>query len=386
MSTPISNLNKDHQALMTSIRRRNEKEVENTDLTHQNLIQEKRNQLEKNLDFEIQKNDSNITFEAQRTEEALQKLKKNLSQTQEYTDKELTKLKRSASAEKIKTLENLSEDKQRFYQEHDNQIVEINDTFNLRQADLNRLHDLKSREQKYGHEREEINLNRKNQQKIKDIDSQFHKKFRRNEEAFNQTLTKQKSDLDKGLMKKNVEHHQQINKLSKEYDYTQEKNRNQHEHIIKDLNSSFEKRYALNQTKNEEEFLKANQRKEVEVNKLKEAVQKEALKIDKKENDPFFSFTKLSPNVEDLGTSVQIKVQVPEYAKNEMLLTINHKTAILTLNRRYSDETKDERSNVNKINRIESFVSKVETGAILNPKKIDSHYSNGLMTYTIQKA
>ena len=79
-------------------------------------------------------------------------------------------------------------------------------------------------------------------------------------------------------------------------------------------------------------------------------------------------------------------MKVPEHSKTDVQLTINGKEAIVSFNRRFADASKEADGTINKVNKVESFTTRLQTGHFLNAKSMKSSYEDGTMTYVIKKA
>jgi hypothetical protein len=77
---------------------------------------------------------------------------------------------------------------------------------------------------------------------------------------------------------------------------------------------------------------------------------------------------------------------MPEYAKEVVTASANGKEIVLTSNRRYQDERKDADGTVNKVNKVESTVSRIPVGQVLDPRKMEKNWVEGALVFTIKKA
>lgn len=107
--------------------------------------------------------------------------------------------------------------------------------------------------------------------------------------------------------------------------------------------------------------------------------------VKQKEDDIFFEFTELNSKVKDQGDHYLVEVELPEYARKDLILTTNNKEIILNLNRRYQDQI-DKDGIKHRVNKVETLNSRIPTEHHLNPKKISSSYSDGIISYKIYKA
>lgn len=122
------------------------------------------------------------------------------------------------------------------------------------------------------------------------------------------------------------------------------------------------------------------------VEDLKASLTKEITKTATRNSDPFYQFDSLRPKLSQYEDRVEVQVEIPEHSKEDVQLTIHGKEAIVNFNRRYNDASKTPEGTIHKINKVETFTSRVPTSHILDPKSVKSTYENGVMTYVIKKA
>ena len=94
----------------------------------------------------------------------------------------------------------------------------------------------------------------------------------------------------------------------------------------------------------------------------------------------------MKPQITEQPDHYVLKMKVPEYAKEEVILSSNQREIVMTFNRRHKEERTDEDGTKLKFDKVESTVSRVPVAHILNPRKITKEWAEGVLTYKIFKA
>jgi HSP20 family molecular chaperone IbpA len=155
---------------------------------------------------------------------------------------------------------------------------------------------------------------------------------------------------------------------------------------LKDQDLFFEKKYEAQLGRHAEDYKTLEEKNKKLVTDLKENLTKEITKTANRLDDPFYKFEKLKPTLKHFEDRVEISVEVPDHSKQDLQLTTNGKEAVLNFNRRYADASKDESGAINKINKVESFTTRLRTDYHLDAKSVKATYDDGVMTYVIKKA
>ena len=160
----------------------------------------------------------------------------------------------------------------------------------------------------------------------------------------------------------------------------------QNNQAIQDKEVLFEKKYQgqLGRHLAADKNLEANNAKIIEENK--EGLIKRVKVYQDRKDDPFFQFTQLKPVIVDQPDHYIVKVNVPEYAKEEVILSTNSREIVMTFSRRHKEERSDEDGSKLKFDKVESTVSRVPVAQILDPKRITKEWADGVLTYKVFKA
>ncbi len=156
--------------------------------------------------------------------------------------------------------------------------------------------------------------------------------------------------------------------------------------MLKQRDADFKVRYQ-NMVKEHETILKdIASRLDADVKKMVEntSVEKNTLKA--RENDPFYRVETLNPKMtEDLKT-VTVAIPVSEFEKENVHLSAQGRNIKITLSRKYNESLTEKDGSLNKSTRSELFSKSMNSVDLLSPKDIVQNYSDGVLTFKINKA
>ena len=386
MSGAIRDIEKLNQRQIESAKRRNERELRTLEGAHQKY----KSELKKANDGEIvdiqDQHHRQLNVEAEKKEKVLSEMKDHLQKTTEMTDKELKSLKQNAEKERVDTQKKLSVDRDRIAGEHELYLDDLNDRYNVsaRKVNLEGKNRIETMEQEMAQnysEKEAFNSRKLNDQ--------------RNQNA---SLLKQDSDLykknkdnqDKQFKNErlNTNNRQQIemSKITQTHVHEMEKRDDNYRKGLKEQDKFFEDKFKNTLQAHNANFKELDEQHNKVVESMKTNLTKEITKTASRLDDPFYKFDALKPRMTKFEDRVEIQVDIPEHSKQDVFLTTNNKEAIINFNRRYVDANRTPEGVINRINKVESFSTRLDTAMILDPKSVKSSYENGTMTYVIKKA
>lgn len=386
MSGAIRDTEKLNQRQIETARRRNERELKNIENNHSDYKAD----LKKTHELEVvdiqDVNQRQVTQEATKKEKVLEELKTNLNKTTEITDKQLKELKTNADKERVGVQQKLSTDRERINAEHELFIEELNDRLNSQSRKVtvdgkNRVEEVKNALLDEARSTEQFH-----QGKLQTQTEAHTSRFQTDEKNYKDLKYNQDQTFKKERQTTNVKQQVELGKMTKTHtDYIEVRDTD-YRKGLKDQDLFFEKKYGAQLEKNNGQFKVLEEQNKKVIAGLKEDLTKELSKAAVRNDDPFYKFEKLQPRFKVMEDSVEVQVEVPDHSKQDLQLTLNGKEAIVSFNRRYTDASKAEDGTINKINKVESFTTRLQTGVILEAKGIKSSYDNGVMTYVIKKA
>ncbi len=386
MSSAVRDTERLAQRQIEVVQRRKDREVARLEDSHKTL----KGELRKTQDTELvelkSENQARINEEANRKERVLEEMRSHLQHTKDHTDKELKALKTGMAKEKNLTEQKYSADRERIKGEHELYLEDLNYGFNNASRKISTTGTEQLRVTRENMHRLRNNEESFHQQKLQDGANEFNTRFTHQ----SRTNQKMKDDLEdkfkKDRLKTNLRQQTEMNKLVTGHTNHVEVRDGEYRKGLKEQDLFFEKKFTGQLAQHQKAFgeLEAKNKKVVE--DLKTSLTKELSKVAVRNDDPFYKFESLNPSLLHHPKHVEIRVAVPDHAKQDLQLSVNGKEAVVLFNRRYADASRAEDGTVNKINKIETFTSRVQTGSILDARSLKSSYENGVMTYLINKA
>jgi HSP20 family molecular chaperone IbpA len=386
MSSAIRDVEKLNQRQIETAKRRGERELKTLENAHQSM----KTDLKKTHDQEVvdiqNSHHEHINKVAEKKEKVLAEMRSHLQQTKELTEKELKNLKDNSAKEKVETQRKLSTDREVINGEHELYLEEMNDRFNhsARKVNLdgkNRIDEMKSEmNEQY------LDLEKMNQNKIQTQTQEFTTRFKTEGNNYRLMKDNQDNQFKKERMSTNVRQQNEMSKMTTVHTNHLEQKDGEFRKGLKDQDLFFEKKFEGQLKRHNETFRQLEEKNKKVVDDLKTNLTKEITKTANRNDDPFFKFETLKPKLKTYEDRVEVQVEVPEHSKQDVQLTINGKEAIVSFNRRFADASKEMDGTINKVNKVESFTTRLQTGHFLNAKSLKSSYDNGVMTYVIKKA
>ncbi len=335
----------------------------------------------------LERNEARIKDEADVVEEKLKSYNDQLNKTKTSVDKEMNNLK-TQEKQKISDLKLQFEES---FQDQFKNASENQREMQSRTQNLNRDITTKS-----NLERSQIENN--TQFALSALTSDYNKKssntelkykedLERNLKQHTANLNAQKeelkriaqNDLDKNTrladekLRVNQEQmnfqdkHQQSLLVQKDQDFKvrYEKIVKEHDDIIQTLSTRFQK----------------------DVQSLVDKTAKDKAIITEKVNDPFYQVDRLDPKITESLDHYVVTLPISEYEKDNVQLSSQGRGIKLTLSRKYTDSTTDEKTGiVDRSTRSELFSKELKVKDILDSKQITQHYENGELHFKIKKA
>lgn len=386
MSNAIRDVEKLNQRQIETAKRRNERELKFMENAHQDYKAELKKTHENEIVDIQHENHAHISREAEKKEKILEEMRTHLQETKNLTEKELKALKEHAETKGVELQRKLATNRDRINAENELYLEDLNYRFNesakkVAQDGKKRVESTKEAMRDQATETQNFY-----QDKIRKQTNDFTTRL--NEDGRNYQKMKDTQDLNfkKERMSTNLRQQSEVKKMTQTHtDHLEQKDQN-YRKGLKDQDLFFEKKYAGQLDRHTKEFRTLEEKNKNLLEGLKASLTTELTKRASRNDDPFYKFETLEPKLKVFDDRVEIEVGIPDHSKEDVALTIHGKEAIVSFNRRYTDATRLQDGTVNKINKIESFTTRVPTGHILDAKSVKSSFENGTMTYVIKKA
>ena len=381
----INDLEKNNARNIETIKRKQFRVLNRLDQDHQSIKEEIKKNHENNMVELESENHRQLVTESEKKEKILGQMKKNLDETQKITDKQIKDLKQKTVHIQEQEHEKQSLTRDQLKADQEMHLEDLNHRFSTTQ---NRI---------VAENQNELNkLKEVHHQEITGTREEFANKLTEQKHEFQQRINtdstqnqKMKDTLDRQFKKDrlatNVRQQVELNKMTSSHHQALEASDSQFRKGVKEQGLVFETKYA-EELKNKNEALSRldHLNKKIET-KMKDDLKEQLQASVNRSDDPFYRFTELKPTMKQFENHIEISVEVPDHAKRDLQLTLNNKEAVLSFNRRYDDTRKLE-GVTNKLHKVESFTTRINTNQHLDPKSIKAVYENGVMTYIVKKA
>lgn len=363
-----------------------EQEIQNLDTLYDKKIAMARTEGENQYQQSIDRNTQRMISDSGVYEEKIKSYQDKLKQVQDTVAKEEITLKTSEK-QKLADLKNQLEEN--FQEQYNNTQENQREIAESTQAAVKEI-TAKSKSEKTlleGNAQFEINaLSSSFNQKAADGERDFRSKLDNDVRLHNAEINQQKDELKKLMVmdaEKNKRLSNEQNRVNKDqltYQETHQKD------MLSQRDKDFKVRYE-NMVKEHETILKNLSAKfEADAQKITASTSTDKKILGDRAADPFYRVDKLNPKVaEDLKT-VSVSVPVAEYEKENIHLSTQGRSIKITLSRKYTDTLNAEDGSVNRSTRSELFSKELNTTDLLSPKNITQHYSDGVLTFKINKA
>ena len=125
---------------------------------------------------------------------------------------------------------------------------------------------------------------------------------------------------------------------------------------------------------------------EADVRKVVEKTSSEKKTIEEKSSDPFYRVETLKPKMVEDQKDVTVSINVPEYEKENVILSAQGRSIKIAVARKFSDIVTGDDGSLNRATKSELYSREFNAKDLLNPREITQTYADGVLTYKIKKA
>jgi HSP20 family molecular chaperone IbpA len=380
----IKELEKLNIRQMDVLRKKNEGEIRNIEAGHRKL----KTQLSKVHENELvelqQSGQLKIAGETEKNLQTLQRMKDHLEETKRSTQKQLDELKNSNEIQQVQKQQMHQAELEKQNIEHDLTVESLENKFKEEMDKLN-LNSKQQLEQLKDSKLQEIAGNQEMlQERLSGQTEHFTRRYQNDAQKYRSIKDDQDTQFRRERFDSNLRQQQELGKLTSTHEQVVKKKNENFRQVVKDQDQLFEEKYAQQLQHHNADFQRLENLYQKVVDKLKDGLQDKLQYHLSRTDDPFYQFTELRPQVKELPDRMIIQVDIPEYAKQDVQLTLNRKEAIVNFNRRYNDTRRDG-ANQNRISKIETMTTRIPASFELDPKSVKSSYKDGVITYEVSK-
>jgi HSP20 family molecular chaperone IbpA len=385
MST-INESSKFQQASSQNLQRKQKAELENLTRRHETNIKEVKKIQDQDIHQVREQHQLELAEEVQKKEAALDALRQSLEKTQRITQTEAQRLEAHAARKRSDTLERSQAEVEKLNNNHNEVVEEVNIRQNTTLNDINEQARLRENEMNNRNRYTIATQEQEWQHRLEQQRGQFSNNYQIEGQKFETLANKQQNDNKTQLKQTHSLHEQRMNDMNKQHVAYEEKVTTHNQKSLHEKERFFEQKYQTQLNRHLESEKHLNDLNTKALDKAKDTLNKRVEIEQNRSGDAFFEFTGIKAKLSEKPDSYQVTVQIPEYAKESVLLTANGKELVLTSNRRYQDERKNEDGSTQKVNKVESMVSRIPVGQVLDPKHLKKDWVDGQLVFTVKKA
>ena len=365
-----------HEIEMGKIKNMQQKQKNEAQLSHRTEIQSLRNNHDRKLQETLMKN-----------EEVLTKLRTNLDDVKAQVADEKRNIQMDHQAHRDAKKKLHSVELQTAQHKANMSVVDINEEANFEMQKLQRKIDEKEREVKNSHGQEMLLAKDSHKKKMNMTRNTFQMKQTNEQDKFQNALLKQKETHSKQLTGNERKHHKRVKARTEQYQSEIQKITDDGNRKKAQKTKSFEKDFALLNKKQEIILKNLVGRKEELIHNLKADLTKEYKLGLEKGKDPFYKFGRIDAKLSELPdkSGYTVKVPISNHEADKVEMRAEKRQLRITMERRYEFQ-KNDKDSLDKVSKVESFVSKIPVKNIVDPKSITKEYSNGNLVFTIKNA
>jgi HSP20 family molecular chaperone IbpA len=327
-----------------------------------------------------------LESEVDRKEKVLGQLQEHLQKTRSMTEKEVKTLKEEVGRVRKQDYDNFVMNRDRIQSENELQLQELVQRHNsqikqVHQEGQRNINDLiidGTRE--YSQQREHL------QGRLGQQNTEFNSAIRQNDQHHQKYKEQQQKHFSHEKKITALKNETELSEVSQRHQQSLDLRKVKFKEAQKRQEGIFENKWSETLQRHNQSYTQLDQGHEKAVNQLKRKLAGQIHEAEVRSHEPFYQFNEIEPVLKQYADGVEIQVAVPDYAKEDLKFMINGREAIVNFHRRYQDARKEDNGTLNRVNKVESYTSRIPTEKLLDPKTVQTSYENGIMTYSVKNA
>jgi HSP20 family molecular chaperone IbpA len=378
--------------------RKHQNEMKNLAESHQNELGKIKNNQEKQkmemrhshkveLGNIRNAHDSKLQKTLLQNETTLEKAKENLEKSKAVIASEQRKIEADRLKEKNAQKELHAQKVKNASMKNTLAIEDLNQEATVEMQKLQREVNARKKELITNHSKDELSAKDLHKSKMNMTRDVFQMKQTREMDKFQNALLKQKKTNKDIIIGNERKHHKTMQARIEQYSQEIQKIDEDSSKKKAAKKTKFEKDFQVLNNKNEIMLRNLVGKKEKLIHQLRSDITKEYKIGLEKAKDPFYKFGRIPAQLTELPdqSGYQVKVPIAEHEASSIDMRAEQRQLRLTMERRYEFEKKDDNS-MDKVSKVESFVSKMPVENIVDPKSISKEYIDGHIVFTIKNA
>lgn len=374
-----------HKQQLKELQNQHEAEIEKIKLNHQKFKNQLkvRNTLEANTLHS--EHDIALAKKTMKDQETLDRMQSSLEDVKTRTESEKEQIRINFQKEKENLKANQDAVLKNQKLNHQYILQDIDHEANIELARMQRRINTNKDDTKVQSQEETSSLRQSHLSKITTDRSIYKNQQLAQDDKFQQSLLRQRVNQHQQLTNEKIKNDTMFNNAQKAYQDQFGKLRNDHMSKKKILNKEHENNYKKVFQENEYVLKNLYRKKEAMVESLRQMLKTEGKKEMIKNEDEFYHFTDLNPtykiNEEQNGYIVSIKI--PEHEAKNISISADQRQLKLTMDRRFEYTKKDDDGSNDSVSKVESYTSKIPVENLVNGKKIEKSYEDGILRFKI---
>jgi HSP20 family molecular chaperone IbpA len=330
-------------------------------------------------------NQTKLIMEMGDKEEKLLKLKQSYDQTRDLIDLEKQQYYQSIEDQKQDRKHAHEQNMQTLHKTHTEDSQELNHNLTMELRDIHQNAQKQEHKSVQEHKIKSANIKRDNATSlVKDYYAFQDHKY--NQGVQNQlALDNQRNTFKTEFRTKENTHNSKYQTQAIRHQAELDAEKKQNEITIETSRLDFEKKYQGLVAQQAENLANLQDHVDHSISKIKLAETKNKEKIANRNEDQFYQGSVIKTDVLDQGDHYLIKIPLPAHEAAQATLTGHERNLKLNFSRLSDNEVKLEDGSINKTKRSESIMKQFQVNDVINPKKIEKKFEDGVVTYKIAK-
>ena len=330
-------------------------------------------------------NQTKLIMEMGDKEEKLLKLKQSYDQTRDLIDLEKQQYYQSMEDQKQDRKLAHEQNMQTLHKTHSEDSQELNHNLTMELRDIHQDAQKQEHKSVQEHKINAANIKRDNATSlVRDYYAFQDQKY--NQGVQNQlALDNQRNTFKTEFRTKENTHNSKYQTQAIRHKAEFDAEKKQNEITIENARLDFEKKYQGLVAQQAENLATLQDNVDHSISKIKLAETKTKEKIANRSEDNFYQGSNIKTDVIDGGDHYLVKIPLPAHEAAQATLTGHERNLKLNFSRLSDTEVKLEDGSINKTKRSESMMKQFQVNDIINPKKMEKTYADGVVTYKIAK-
>lgn len=160
----------------------------------------------------------------------------------------------------------------------------------------------------------------------------------------------------------------------------------QYNYILREKRKQFEQKFTHLEKEHNEIVQRTEERFRKQLDSLSSEYASTRQVAQTRKEDPFYHLKSLDHQIEETPEAYLVKIKVPEFEADNIILSAHNRTVKLAMNRRFSERLDGEQGRVNINKRSESFTQEFPVDKIVDSRSVSRKYEDGVLSFKILKA